>query len=198
MHDDWDDLFLGYCLEHPFVEDSHPVYIDIKNPPHVLYDDNTMLDRSAMDPVAADSIINYMDYYGYTLPDPNNVTAVKPKRIMTRSHSSVCMSAYAVSLKGAAKLLYHVSREIDHPIDIQMMLLIQQGKINSYEIMPPLMAQWKMKDGGGKNSDNDISPNHNKYIDNKSNNVNHNPSIGFSENFRNSVRKSLSQILGNM
>lgn len=187
LHQDWDILFLGYCMEAPPSGDDHPKDVDPETAQHILYNDDTIADRAR----TGASIAEYMDHYGYPLPVDN---ATQAKRVVARAHHPICTNAYAVSLKGAAKLLYHTSRDISYPIDIQMMSLIGGGQLKAFEVMPPLMGQWKMDDGWIKNSDNILSAYGDKYVE-EAGAVNHNPSKGHSDNVRNSIRTSLKTIL---
>ncbi|CAG8559710.1 12070_t:CDS:1 [Acaulospora colombiana] len=63
-----------------------------------------------------------------------------------------CTHAYAVSSSGAAKLLELLVNP-KMPVDVELVFNIEPGKIISYSIEPPLIAQWKSPD-----NPSDISP----------------------------------------
>jgi hypothetical protein len=201
MHDDWDMLYFGYCYEKPSTKDGHLRGTDPAKPLHVLYDDDTLTNRTSMsqeiteDTPGFSTIVNYMDYHNYTIPTGNETNA---RRLVARAYNPICLNAYAITLKGAAKLLYSVSREIPFAIDIQVMDLVGNGNITAYEIMPPLMDQWKIKDSKLKSSDNKLSAVGDKYIIETSDTLNHNPSNGTSLYVRNSLRRSLRDVLMTM
>lgn len=182
MHEDWDILFLGYCLEAPFTKENHPPDIDYEHPPHVLYNDDTLPDREH----TGTSMAAYLEHYGHDVGGPN---VTSPKRLIKRLNSPVCTSAYAVSLRGASRLLYHLTRELTAPVDNNIAWAITDGKLKGYAPLPPIMGQWKILDGGRKNSDIEVPKGE------KRTELNHNPSIGFSLNIRKSVRKALREIL---
>ncbi|CAG8610252.1 17686_t:CDS:2 [Funneliformis caledonium] len=68
-----------------------------------------------------------------------------------------CTHAYAISFIGAWVLLNELSN-IKEPIDVELVRLIEPGKINSFSIEPPLAAQWR--DG----NPSDVSANDTSYI----------------------------------
>lgn len=192
LHQDWDVLMLGYCLESAFTQDRHPGDVNLDHTPHVLFDDRTVADRGD----TSEDIAAYMDHYGYTLPRDDLHSDAPIRRVVTRAHAPICLSAYAVSLRGASRLLYHQTRGLDSTVDLAFADLVETGKLKGYEIMPPIMSQWKVKDAGLKNSDLDMANASDRERERDNDSMrNHNPSIGESTHIRNSIRKHLEEIL---
>lgn len=171
-------------MESPFSEKNHPPDVDFEHPPQILYDDDTLPSRQH----TGTDIAKYMDHYGYDLAGLN---VTSPKRLIKRLNDPVCTSAYAVSLQGATRLLYHLTRDLTAPVDNNIAWAINYGKSKGYAPLPPIMGQWKIKDGGVKNSDIQIP----ETKTTKREEPNHNPSIGLSGNIQNSMKKALKEIL---
>jgi len=78
-------------------------------------------------------------------------------RVIKRSKGFACTTAYAVSHRGAAKMLHRHALELNEPIDLIMLGMINSGDLISYTINPPPVAQWEYMEhlglGSGANSD---------------------------------------------
>ncbi|RHZ62860.1 hypothetical protein Glove_334g37 [Diversispora epigaea] len=72
--------------------------------------------------------------------------------ILSKSFRPACSHAYAVSLKGAQKLLEKLVN-ISEPVDVALIDLMLEDKIFSLSLSPSIINQWKSKD-----DPSDISP----------------------------------------
>lgn len=73
-------------------------------------------------------------------------------RVIRRSESFVCTTAYAISHRGAAKLLLRTSLNLDEPVDVIMRHMISSGELISYTLNPPPIVQWAFREGIGMNT----------------------------------------------
>lgn len=108
-------------------------------------------------------------------------------------YKAVCLSAYALSRKGATRVLYQASREMIIPIDDEVVEMSVHRTIRSYEVLPPFFTQWKKVQDGMRNSDKMIDNGAAEIHENKGN---HNPSIGYAEFIKASLRASMANTLG--
>lgn len=191
---DWDLLYVGACFEWPHTEDSHGVGVDVKHAPIVAYDDKTVADYEDTE----GTFSGYLDLFGYKVPQRTKLSeqeykSFRRQRLIAQGNGPICTAAYAVSRRGAAKLLYHSTREITSAIDDHMSVLCRYGAVDCYVTVPPIISQWKTKDSSMKNSN--IRGNESEVI---TSDLNHNPSVGASQNIRNSARKNLNVLLSKM
>lgn len=89
-----------------------------------------------------------------TGPTLNDSSTTERKYNLHASKLSTCTHAYALSLSGAQKLLTHLVN-IDLPIDLYLMDIIEAGNITSYTLEPSAIVQWKSDD-----NPSDVSPGH--------------------------------------
>ncbi len=91
---------------------------------------------------------NELEYWG---ADSSNNRRV---RVIAPSWYPVCTIGYAVTLKGAQKLLHTIGSEgsVGAPVDLAMISGIQSGGLRSLTVVPPLFTPWKT----GTISDSDI------------------------------------------
>ena len=80
-------------------------------------------------------------YHGLELP--NN------QRVMRRSGGPVCTNAYAISRKGAEKLLLRGAIDLNEPVDVIIHHFTQEGYLNVYSVEPPIFGHWEYVDGIG-------------------------------------------------
>jgi hypothetical protein len=73
------------------------------------------------------------EYWGQTLGH---------ERVVHKSGGFVCTTAYAVTLRGAAKLLLRTALDLDAPVDLIIRGMIMSGELTAYSLMPTIMAQW--------------------------------------------------------
>lgn len=118
--------------------------------------------------------------WGITVDDNTRV------RVLAPSWFSVCTVGYAVTLKGARKLLYTVGNGegMGQPIDIAMASAIQKGQIDALTVVPPLVTPWHK----GTKTDSDINEPPKEGEDTKE--------FAGSENLKNGGRKALQTLLG--
>lgn len=128
------------------------------------------------------SFIDELEGYGL------NVTNLTRQRVIEFSWLPVCTVGYAITRRGAEKLLYNVGVKVEgfsQPVDIEMINLAQNGIARSYTVVPPLFTPFEYK--GRKNSntrpDGDIEGELAKTVDWEGD--------GQSDNLRKSVRVAL-------
>lgn len=75
-------------------------------------------------------------------------------RVVAPSYAPICTVGYAVTLRGAQKLLYTIGNEggVELPIDLAMGKRIRSGHLRSLTVVPPLITPWKT----GTHADSDI------------------------------------------
>lgn len=188
---EWDVLNIGACVELPFQGDDRKGEVDLDHPPYVAYKDGTLDYQEHTHGHLAD----FLAYYNLRLPKKadqetfSQIEAGNYHRIVTLSNKPICANAYAVSKKGAMKLLYHFSKAFDQPIDVKLMMLSVKSEIRSYTVSPPIMDQWKAVDADFRSSDK-FHPASGKFVQ-EDESKNHNPWIGWSRAIRNSIRKDI-------
>lgn len=190
---EWDILNLGTCFEDPFIRGDRPGEVNIEHPPIMSYYDPTIDFREH----THESHVKLLQAYNYTLPEIHGKEerdlvelSKEHRRLITLSNKPICMNAYAVSQKGAIKLLYHLSKGIENFFDLTMADLSNKGKIRSWTISPPIMSQWKIRDASFRNSDKDFPDNG---VLQEEDVGNHDPWIGSSTSIKNSIRHYLRQ-----
>lgn len=72
-------------------------------------------------------------YYGYTLGR---------ERVIRKSGGLTCTAAYAISQRGAAKLLLRSALDLDNPVDLLMRRMTVSGDLVVYSFHPTIIAQW--------------------------------------------------------
>ncbi|CAG8536361.1 10398_t:CDS:1, partial [Diversispora eburnea] len=98
-----------------------------------------------------------MFYLGNCYWDTSNIIYYEGKvygynLVLSKSVSPGCSHAYAVSLKGAQKLL-EMLVNITKPFDIALIALMDANKIFSLSLFPSIIVQWKSRD-----NPSDVSP----------------------------------------
>ncbi|KAF0376082.1 glycosyltransferase family 25 protein [Gigaspora margarita] len=78
---------------------------------------------------------------------------ISPSHKLYNSNKPYCTHAYAISRAGIQNLLGKLTEEVRAPIDLELVGMVGDKKINSYTIMPPLITQWR-----SPNNPSDISP----------------------------------------
>ncbi|KAL9107229.1 MAG: hypothetical protein Q9227_007853 [Pyrenula ochraceoflavens] len=128
----WDVLWLGHCMETLNRESPLPVISS--------YVDASVPRLQSLPAFARD----FLEYYGIQN---------EKMRLVTRSHDPTCLSAYAVTLKGASKLLYELSyNKLEAAIDNDMGRLTRDGQLPGLIVTPPMVGQYKT----GSRADSDI------------------------------------------
>ncbi|KAK9375623.1 uncharacterized protein V1513DRAFT_377531 [Lipomyces chichibuensis] len=136
---DWDVLIMGQCYDA-----AHPKRLDLVH----VYDDPNVPARKDID----QQFLNQMESLGVKGND------VGKKRLISPAYGPICTMGYAITRRGAQRLLLNLSYlSLRGPVDMDMMWRLQEGKIRGYSITPPLFSAWRV--GGQKDSDNKINPN---------------------------------------
>ncbi|KAK2053610.1 family 25 glycosyltransferase [Colletotrichum caudatum] len=68
------------------------------------------------------------------------------RRMVRRAGGMTCTGAYAVSARGAAKLLLRSNFDLNLPVDVIMNDMIIKGQLQAYSIWPPPVVQWRYRD----------------------------------------------------
>ncbi|KAK9358179.1 hypothetical protein V1504DRAFT_428344 [Lipomyces starkeyi] len=161
---DWDVLFLGQCLDQ-----AHPDHRDLVQ----IYDDLNVPSRKD----TQKSFLDQMESLGVNGDD------VGKKRLLSPAYGPACTMGYAITRKGAQRLLLNLSYlGLRGPVDNDMAWTLQDGKIRGYTVTPPLFAAWRV--GGQKDSDN-YTPNPNEAMAENGNRA------GLSQNLKSSARVAM-------
>lgn len=193
---EWDLVNFGPCIESRFEKgDREKENLDPSRPPFVAYEDRTIANSED----TSHQIRELLQFYNYSLPYRKDLKNRKEHdkvyhRLVTVSNRPVCTNAYAISRQGALRLLYQLSRELAMPIDLQIARLSKDSKLRSFSLTPSIFGQWKTKDAGLKNSDNELDRKGAVQKDDPS--WNHNPSVGYSHDIKDSLRASLKDRFG--
>ncbi|KAJ1975051.1 hypothetical protein H4R34_004482 [Dimargaris verticillata] len=93
-------------------------------------------------------------FLGYcSVPEKDKNKVVDEALSIYRSSSPVCTHGYAVSKRGAIKLLKKF-KGYDQPVDLMLVDAIKQGKLNSYSLGKPAIIQYRYEnDYSSINSD---------------------------------------------
>lgn len=99
----------------------------------------------------------YKDKWASTPGDLFTIPAGS-SRVIKRSKGFACTTGYAVSHRGAAKMLHRHALDLNQPIDLIMLSMINEGGLISYTLNPPPVAQWSYAPNIGmdKGADSDI------------------------------------------
>lgn len=136
--DHWDVLQFGVCQELP----------NSSKKDHIAFEDPYVPNYSRLDSSQQHIISEYFQY-----DRGSGDSDIHFPRIIQRSNGTICTTAYAVSRRGAMKLLHQVSRFLDDAVDVIMQRMSSQGLLEMYTIVPPLVGQWKYIDDNVSNSD---------------------------------------------
>ncbi|KAK7179483.1 hypothetical protein PSPO01_14495 [Paraphaeosphaeria sporulosa] len=80
------------------------------------------------------------DYFGQILGK---------ERVVHQSGGFVCTTAYAITQRGAAKLLLRTAFDFNMQVDLIIKDMIADGELVAYTTIPTVMAQWHYVDGLG-------------------------------------------------
>lgn len=142
-HQDWDILRLGWCNDKPLTLENHPPGVDLDNLPVVSYDDVGV-------PFNERCWIEHrdiMDAYNVPLSRPIVPSGIG-KRVIARSNSPVCLHAYALSNRGASRLLFnHNHAGVPFSNDLATAQATREGFLKSYSVVPTLFSQFQAQNG---------------------------------------------------
>ncbi|KAK9312008.1 hypothetical protein V1524DRAFT_370418 [Lipomyces starkeyi] len=135
---DWDVLVMGQC-----VDKAHPEHHDLV----LVYDDPNVPSREDTEFV----FLKVMKSLGVSGDD------VGKKRLLYPAFGPACTMGYAVTRKGAQRLLLNLSYlSLRAPVDLDIAWTLQDGRLRGYTVTPPLFTPWRV--GGQKDSDNMPDP----------------------------------------
>ncbi|KAK9350904.1 hypothetical protein V1505DRAFT_381669 [Lipomyces doorenjongii] len=131
---DWDVLIMGQCHD-----EAHPQRHDLVQ----IYDDPNVPSMADTEQI----FLKQMHSFGLRA---NNVGK---KRLLSPAYGPFCTMGYAVTRRGAQRLLLNLGYlSLRGPVDMDMMWKLQEGKLRGYSVTPPLLSAWRV--GGQKDSDN--------------------------------------------
>ncbi|CAO1624863.1 unnamed protein product [Parajaminaea phylloscopi] len=170
----WDILFLGCETEEaPSIAADHL---------HVRYQDPSV----AASTVTSEAFVQLLNKIGINLPWEMNVPGGTydilrdgedghgdRRRIIAQAQAPECSSAYALSNRGAARLLHHISRGLEKPPSAMITDLVRERRLRAYIAIPSLFGAWS------QDPDDKMR----------------NPSAGRSNNVRDSVRQNLKRLI---
>jgi hypothetical protein len=135
---DWDILYVGTCYNIP--RDPHPAHVTYKDP------------NAPSEANVSAAFVDELHGWGVkTSKDPRR----RVQRVLAPSWYPICTIGYAVTQRGAQRLLYHVGGVVPFgsAIDLTLTDRIKEGLLRSFTVIPPLITPWKT--GGVKDSDID-------------------------------------------
>lgn len=107
----------------------------------------TCFDEERFEASASGIYVKYPDVdspnceYGWPEDDVNDTLV--DERIMRKAGFPICTNAYALTAKGAEKLLLRKSLFSNGSVDLKMAQEIDKGNLVGYEMFPPPMYQWR-------------------------------------------------------
>lgn len=142
----WDMLVLGTCLETPR-----------KDRKYVTFEDPSIPSMSVIPDWGITPLIPY-----YDKKSKEDLLSIEPdrlRRFLHKSPGTVCTTSYAISRRGAQRLLHTLSvRGYFAQVDLGIRDMIENNLLDVYTVLPPLMTQWKYNDVPNGNSDINPSP----------------------------------------
>jgi hypothetical protein len=119
-------MYVGHCWD--VRNDSDPTHIHVNDP------------YAPSKPEMTDTYSNEIESYGY------NLTNYTRQRLITNSDSPVCTIAYAITQKGAEKLLYNLGgyKGLDQPVDLAMAETVRSGITKAVTVIPPLIVDFSL------------------------------------------------------
>lgn len=114
-------------------------------------------------------------YAGYGLKWPEAVDQDNTRFVM-QSVWPVCLTGYAMSLRGASRALHRATRSENYggAVDIALASWATEGALKAYTVVPPMFSPWGYRDGKGSSSDihnptigkrDEHPPNHGQAVD---------------------------------
>jgi hypothetical protein len=83
----------------------------------------------------------------------NYYNDTSPRRVIVKGKNPVCTHGYAVTQRGARRLLLEMNDWMPFPVDITMIHYIDEERIKAYSVLPPVFVQWRNTQDPRKNSD---------------------------------------------
>lgn len=132
---DWDLFFVGYCAH------TSPKEANKDNTPYITFPDPTVIDLPVLKSKHSDEFKKF---------DIN----ANQTRLVVPLYSYYCTQGYAISQRGARRLLYLLGyKDVTSPVDNVMSWKTQDGLLNGIAPVPPLISQFKV----GHNIDSNIN-----------------------------------------
>jgi GR25 family glycosyltransferase involved in LPS biosynthesis len=133
-HEYWDTLWFGACLSE--VPDDVEKTLTVYDDPYAPADEDLRpYDR------------NYFKQLNIDYP-----TSGSGMRAIHHARRPTCTYGYAVSKKGAERLLYNVGyRGLSAPVDLVIGGSVMAGRLTGMMVWPPVFTYWRV--GGSKDSD---------------------------------------------
>lgn len=130
----WDLLIFGSCLETPRNDGKVVQFADPSTPP--------------MSIIPEWGLIPLKPYYK---KDSDEQVRLVPdtdlRRFLHKSPGTVCTTSYAVSRRGAMRLLHTLTdRGYFAQVDLAIRDMIWNNQLDAYTVIPPIMSQWKYTD----------------------------------------------------
>ncbi|KAK9372542.1 uncharacterized protein V1513DRAFT_452020 [Lipomyces chichibuensis] len=165
---DWDVLYVGQCSDR--ANENRLDLVHIYEDPNVPSRQDTF-----------DHFVGQLQSLGIHGRNLGKMRAIAP------AWSPVCTMGYAITRKGAERLILDLSyRGITAAIDIDIIRKLQQGIIRGYSITPPLFSAWRVD--GAKDSDN-------QGLENDQTELGAGNSRGYSHSMKTSARREMVKIL---
>jgi GR25 family glycosyltransferase involved in LPS biosynthesis len=104
---------------------------------------------------------SYLKYEDQYVPEGKDYFGQKlgHERVVHQSGGFACTTAYAITQRGAAKLLLRTAHDFNWPVDLVIKSMIANGELVAYTTIPTIMAQWNYVEGigmGDRGANSDI------------------------------------------
>ncbi|KAK9385363.1 hypothetical protein V1515DRAFT_608417 [Lipomyces mesembrius] len=135
---DWDVLYLG-----SWRHGGNPDFKDVVQ----IWDDPDVPDRSRLN---KGRYSNQEALHNFGLTDEE----IGKKRVLAPAYWTMHTTGYAITRRGAQRLLFQMSYvgDMHGDVDVEITRLFREGKLRGYSLTPPAFSQFKV--GGTKDSDN--------------------------------------------
>ncbi len=98
--------------------------------------------------------VKYHSQYANEGPMEWKGVKLNGERFIHRAKNSICLAAYVVSLRGAAKLLLRSAIDLNDPVDLVINYMSEKGQLVVYNVVQPPFVQWKYRKGIGMDAGN--------------------------------------------
>ena len=140
-HEDWDVFWIGACL--------HGLNKSMTTPEEFRDIEAARFD----DPLAPNSTqLREYDRQYFRKNSPGGEYKAEGERVIHQAYEPICTMAYAITRRGAERLLYNVGySELGSPVDIAMAMATSSRRLKGWVVWPPVVSAWRV--GGNKDSD---------------------------------------------
>lgn len=136
-------------------EYTNPTEEELRNDPY-LYENWDILNFGGCfaDKMRHNHSLQYYDPYAPDDAEYFGIPVNARRRVLRWNGQESCLTAYALTRRGAAKLLTAYNLDGGKPVDTLVREMIYERTLDSYSVYPILFAQWYYDGGAGAESKN--------------------------------------------